>query len=180
MIKLIDKVKFEEFKKIQREIQSERADRDEYYIRTTRNRMLKDFAQQSREWLLEETRDLLEIIKAMKNLENPMLVAYATAIEKRILEIRKNHNRKIISPMISMSKRKSSSTTEAEHYDKIFHLMENTSTIIQEILDYRIKLDSFSAVDEIRGKIECPKEKQDPKVTKNEISKRIVLDGLYS
>jgi hypothetical protein len=105
---------------------------------------MKILAEQLREWIIEETKDLLILIGALKNRQNQGITTEIVPYEKRIKEIQRTFLRKTISPLKKLGQGSSSAKTEEEHCRKFRIALDNVFGQILELREIRESLDAIT------------------------------------
>ena len=120
-----------------------RAERDQIYLRKCKMDAMRNFADDWKEWILQETRDLFIVIERIKSLGNPVWTQAVDRLETRVREIQTTYSRRVISPMKTYSRGRSSSRDEAEHFQKFRFAMEKAECLVLELKNMRTTLESI-------------------------------------
>ncbi len=136
----------EEFIVIYEKIIKRRGQRDQLYLRKSKMDAMRNFSEDWKEWIFQETKDLLIIIDRLKRLGNPGLTQAVNEIETRIRDIQSDYSRKIISPMKRYSKGKKACKNEEEHFRFFRNIVENAENIVLELQSIRSNLSDMALV----------------------------------
>ena len=114
--------------------------RDQNYLRLARKNAMRSLAEDFAEWILTETKDLLETLEILKGLENSGINSELEPYEKRVKQIQKRYMRKVITPMRKIGRGTSGAKNEAEHCTKFQVTMGTAFSVIRELMKIRENL----------------------------------------
>ena len=114
--------------------------RDQYYLRLARKNAMRSLAEDFAEWILQETKDLLETLEIIESLKNPGINMELQPYEKRVKQIQKKYMRKVIAPMRKIGRGTSGAKNEEEHCMKFQVTMGNAFCLIRELAKMRENL----------------------------------------
>ena len=123
-------------------VERRRPHRDLAYLHTPNVSVATLLFSNWRNWIITETRDLLEIIEILKRSDNPAVLTIIEPIEQRLTEIQEKCGR-ILSPIKKVSNGRSGARNEAERFQKLRFAIEGVESIILELQTMRRILEAI-------------------------------------
>lgn len=117
-----------------------RAFRDFERLRAPKRAFLRNFADDTQEWVLQEIKDELIVIEYLKAYNIAAVNMTILPIEAKVKEIRKSYVRKVISPIRKIEKAKM--RDEKEHWMRFRQIIEPAIDLIEELLSNRPLLEA--------------------------------------
>lgn len=114
--------------------------RDRDFLRLPRKNAMRGLAEDFNEWIVQETRDLLETLDVLKRLEVQGINAELQPYERRVKDIQKNHVRRVILPMRKIGRGTSGGKNEEEHCRKFQTALSTVFGTMQELIKIRENL----------------------------------------
>lgn len=111
--------------------------RDQHYLLSARKNAMRSLAADFAEWIVQETKDLLQTMEILKSLGNQGINLELQPYEKRVDKIQKTHVRKVITPMRKIGRGTSGTKIEEERFTKFQTTLENAFCVIQELKKIR-------------------------------------------
>lgn len=108
---------------------------DSEHLRTPKKNFLRNFAEDTREWVLVETKDDLLIIERLLGYNNDAVNLTVQPVMERLVEIRRTYMRHVVSPLRAACR--AQVRDEAEHWMKFRQVMEPAINLILELLAMR-------------------------------------------
>ena len=133
----------DEILKTLEEIRERRRNRDKYYLRLSKMQAMRNLAEDFKEWIFQETKDLLIVLEILKSTGNQGIMAEMDVYEKRIKEIQRTYIRKVITPMKKIGRGSSGVHTEEEHCRKFRVTLDTTFGVILELQKIRENLETM-------------------------------------
>ena len=115
--------------------------RDMEFLRMPKRAFFRGLADDTREWVTQETKDTTIIIEWLKSHDDQSVNFVVEPIEKRVAEIRKTYMRKVIAPIRKAEKSKV--RDEAEHWLKFRQVLEPTVDLVLELWSMRRILEAL-------------------------------------
>lgn len=125
---------------IYQQVIGRRKARDLIKLQTAKMDAMKILWGRLNEWILEETKDILIFIDALKRTNNSAILPDINPCEARIKKIQRTYFRKIITPMKKFDKVRSESSEE-EHCREYRAALDNTFGLIIELRQIRETID---------------------------------------
>lgn len=120
--------------------------RDSRRLRTPKLYFLRNFADDTQEWVIQETKDILLVCEHLMQYNNQSVNLTIVPLTERALAIRKTYVRKVISPLRKTEK---GVRNEAEHWMRFRQVVEPAINLILELLSMRPTLEA--AVNQAAG-----------------------------
>jgi len=123
-------------------VEKRRPHRDLAYLHSPNVAIATLFYNNWSNWIIQETRDLLQIIEIIKRLGNPALLLVLKPLETRLTEIQEKCGRNL-SQMKKISKGTSGAKTEADRFQTLRLAMDKVELIILELYTMRRILEAI-------------------------------------
>jgi hypothetical protein len=123
-------------------VEKRRPHRDLAYLHTPNVSVATLLVNNWKNWIITETRDLLEIIEILERSDNPAVPTIVEPFEQRLTEIQEKCG-KILSPMNMISRGRSGARNEAERFQKLRFAIEGVESIILELQTIRRILEAI-------------------------------------
>lgn len=135
----------DESMRILREVKMRQISRDQYRLRYAKMNAMKLMVDNFREWIFQETKDLLEVINVLNNANVQGITDELKIREARIKQIQKTYLRRVILPMRKLERGGSGAIHEEEHCRKFRIALDNAFGLILELREIRLVLDTLIA-----------------------------------
>jgi hypothetical protein len=129
--------------RILHEVKMRQISRDQHRLRYTKMSAMNLMTDNFREWIFQETKDLLIVIEILKKAKLKGITDELTIHETRIKQIQKSYSKKIILPMRHLERGGSGAKHEEEHCRKFRIALDNAFGLILELRSIRQVLDTF-------------------------------------
>lgn len=127
-----------------KQVNRRRRNRDQWLLRSPKMSAMNLMADGFKEWILQESKDLLEIAEALKN-SNKGIANEVDSYELRIRKIQKTYMKKVIVPMRKLEKGGSIALNEEEEHCRKFRIaLDNVFGVVLEMREIRSILDGIT------------------------------------
>lgn len=129
-----------------KQVNSRRRNRDQVLLRVCKRNAMKILADDLREWITQEAKDILIVIEILKATKNPAVLAEINPHEVKVKEIQNNFVRRVITPMRKFAKGSSGAKNEEEHCRQFRIALDNVFGMILELQKIREQTDIHATV----------------------------------
>jgi hypothetical protein len=134
----------DELLRVFKEVNRRRRNRDQYFLRSPKMNAMNLMEDGFREWILQETKDLLEMADVLRR-ANRGIIAEVNGHEVEIKCIKSTYMKRAISPMRKLEKHAGIPLhEEAEHCRRFRSAIDNAFTVILRLKEIRALLDALT------------------------------------